>query len=123
MNYHIDNFGDERIAEIFHSSPTIIVRNQKSLAIEGWASDETAHLPAGKVEINIDGKLYPVTYGLDRPDVAKAYNVPAYKHSGFKGAIPISKIGKGKHYLQLKVFSNNKKTNSLSKEIVNFEIQ
>jgi len=123
MAYCIDILGDEAISGKQGPLPTITVRNQKSFIVEGWASDEGARLPAGGVEVNIDGKLYPTVYGLDRPDVAKAFKTPSYRFSGFKGSVPISKIGKGRHSLELKVFSNNKKTYSSSKEKINFEIQ
>ena len=101
----------------------VMIRGKKDLFISGWAVDERSKLPAGSVEVNIDGKLFPTTYGLDRPDVANAYKVPAYRLSGFQTTIPVANIGKGEHLMSLKIFMNNKKAYYPAGDIIKFEIK
>jgi len=100
----------------------VMMRGKKDLFISGWAVDERSKLPAGSVEVNIDGKLFPATYGLDRPDVAKSYDIPAYRFSGFQTMIPVADIGKGEHILSLKVFTNNNKDHYPAGDSIKFEI-
>jgi hypothetical protein len=73
--------------------------------------------------VNIDGKLFPTTSGLDRPDVANAYKVPAYRFTGFQTMIPVADIGKGEHLMSLKIFTNNKKDSYPAGDIIKFEIK
>lgn len=101
----------------------VMMGGKKNLFISGWAVDERSKLPAGSVEVNIDGKLFPAAYGLDRPDVANSFNIPAYRFSGFQTMIPVADIGRGEHLLSLKVFTNNKKDYYPAGNIIRFEIK
>ena len=101
----------------------VMMRGKKNLFISGWAVDERSKLPAGSVKVDIDGKLFPTTYGLNRPDVANAYEVPAYRFSGFQTMIPVADIGKGEHLMSLKIFTNNKKDHYPAGDIIKFEIK
>jgi len=121
--FSIDTVGNVDIWNKERPLPVIVVSDKNALFVLGWAVDDRVHLTAGGVEINIDGKLYPATYGLDRPDVAKAYNIPAYGFSGFTASIPVSEIGKGEHLLALKIFTNDKKAYFPSGEKIKFEIK
>jgi hypothetical protein len=95
----------------------------KNLIVAGWAVDEKAKGVAGGVLIDIDGKLYPSTYGTDRPDVADAYKTPSYKNSGFVSEIPISEIGKGQHTLSVKILTGDRKAYYSPEAKVMFEIK
>ena len=59
--------------------------------------------------IDIDGRVFPAFYGIQRPDVSKKLNNDKYLYSGFERAIPFKIIGKGQHKLSLKVLTNDKK--------------
>ncbi|MEI6697061.1 MAG: hypothetical protein WCO13_13465 [Bacteroidota bacterium] len=80
---------------------------EKKVKITGWAIDQPAQKLASDVIIEIDGKDYKASLGIERPDVAKLYNNNAYKSSGWKIEIPTSLLGKGKHILTLKIVSDN----------------
>jgi hypothetical protein len=121
-DYYIDVIGNVTITNKT-TSIHVTTRGKKDLLITGWAVDERSKLLAGNVEVNIDGKLFPTIYGLDRPDVAKAYNIKAYEFSGFNALIPITKIGKGEHILSLKVFTNNNKDHYPAGDIIKFDIK
>jgi len=101
----------------------IPLSTDKNLIVSGWAVDEKAKDVSGGVLIDIDGKLYPSTYGTDRPDVADAYKTPSYKNSGFISEIPISEIGKGQHTLSIKILTKDKKAYYSPKTEVLFEIE
>ena len=108
-DYTIDTIGNVTISNKQRPLPVIEIAGKKNLLITGWAVDDRAKLLAGGVEVNIDGKLYPAIYGLDRPDVAKACEIPAYRMSGFNASIPLADVGKGEHFLALKILTNDKK--------------
>jgi hypothetical protein len=120
-DHTIDTIGNITISNKGRPLPVIEIAGKKDLLITGWAVDDRAKLPAGGVEVNIDGKLYPAVYGLDRPDVAKAYDIPAYRMSGFKASIPFADIGKGEHAMALKVYTNDKKKYFSSGEKIKFK--
>ena len=120
-SYSIDTIGDVPVWNKQRPLPVIEIAGKKNLLITGWAVDDRAKLPAGGVEVNINGKLYPAVYGLDRPDVAKAYEIPAYRLSGFKAFIPLADIGKGEHTMTLKVYTNDKKNYFSSGEKIKFK--
>ena len=120
-DYTIDTIGNVTISNKQRPLPVIEIAGKKNLLITGWAVDDRAKLLAGGVEVNIDGKLFPAVYGLDRPDVAKAYEIPAYKLSGFKASIPLADIGKGEHTLTLKVYTYDKKNYFSSGEKIKFK--
>jgi len=121
-DYYIDVIGNVTITS--KKVPVqVIMKGKKDLFVSGWAVDERSELPAGSVEVNVDGKLFPTTYGLDRPDVAKAYEVPAYRFTGFKAMIPAADIGLGEHLMSLKIFTNDKKDHYPAGESIKFEIK
>ena len=122
-SYSIDIVGDVPIYNKQRPLPIIKIGRKKDLLITGWAVDDRAKLPAGGVEVNIDGKLYPAIYGLDRPDVAKACEIPAYRMSGFKASIPLADVGKGEHFLALKILTNDKKAYFPAGEKIKIEIK
>jgi hypothetical protein len=62
----------------------------------------------GGVRADIDVESYPADRS-PRPDVAAAFNKPAYENAGFTICIPVSSLSKGTHYLSLKLLSKNRK--------------
>jgi hypothetical protein len=63
---------------------------------------------AGGVDVVIDRTPYSATYGIERPDVAKHFNNPAYVKSGFQFVIPQLPIGQ--HSVTLRVIAQDKKS-------------
>ena len=121
-DYYIDVIGNVPITN--KKVPIeVTMGRKKDLFVSGWAVDERSKLPAGSVEVNIDGKLFSTTYGLDRPDVAKAYEVPAYRFTGFQTMIPVAEIGRGEHLMSIKIFTNNKKAYYPAGDSIKFEIK
>jgi len=80
------------------------------LDISGWAVDPEIEDTAAGVFIEVDGRIYPAYYGLDRPDVAKYYDNGNYRYSGYVGYIRFSDMGIGVHDIEIKILSKDKKT-------------
>jgi hypothetical protein len=78
------------------------------LAVSGWAADPTGGLASG-IEIAIDQKPYPATYGLERPDVAAALKNPACERSGFKFTIPASQFSIGVHTVAVRIINKDRR--------------
>ncbi len=60
------------------------------ITVMGWAIDAPAHRIGSAVYIDIDGQLFPTSYGWSRPDVSEALKEPAYEKSGFRGEVRAS---------------------------------
>jgi hypothetical protein len=73
--------------------------------LAGWATDHEHFRVASAVEALIDGKIYPLHYGVDRPDVAEYLHRYTYRWSGFDDRIPVKQIGAGQHQLILRIWS------------------
>ena len=80
------------------------------LDISGWAVDSEVEDSASGVFIEVDGKIYPAYYGLDRVDVADYYGNKNYRYSGYVGYIRFSDMGNGVHDIGIKILSKDKKT-------------
>jgi hypothetical protein len=88
----------------FHQGPATYPRTDE-LTIIGWAVDSTTKLPATKVFLDLDGKLYPTQYGIARPDVSAVFKEPAYTNSGFIATLP-SPSGDGEHRVIVNIVSS-----------------
>ncbi|UWZ86376.1 FG-GAP-like repeat-containing protein [Occallatibacter riparius] len=74
------------------------VAQADTLVVGGWALDLPDSSPVNTVQVLIDGKgVGNATLGLPRPDVAAAYNNPAYLNSGWTFTYPASGLSLGKH--------------------------
>ncbi len=93
-----------------------------SITVTGWAVDGDKKTDAGGVYIDIDGRLFPASYGLNRPDVAKAFNNPLYQYSGFECVIPGSALIKGQHSLSIKILIKNQPLYYSSEQKIIFNI-
>lgn len=89
---------------LFKTKTPVIISNN-TIEIQGWAVDEIANMPAEKVIIEIDGKPFNATYGLNRKDVATALSNESYLKSGWKCKILTSNLNKGDHTLTLKIIA------------------
>jgi hypothetical protein len=72
------------------------------LGVRGWAVNASAVL------VQLDGKLYPATYGLPRQDIAILYRTPQAANAGFEWAFPSWKLGSTTHEIALKMLSTDK---------------
>ena len=87
--------------------PLFLSFEEDMVFVRGWAADRLAGDISGRVYIDIDGKVYSAYYGLERPDVAEAYNRLSYKYSGFEALISALQAGKGRHCLSIKILSKD----------------
>jgi hypothetical protein len=89
--------------------PTVALPQEAQfVTVTGWAVDAWAKEAAGGVYIDVDGKIFPAYYGLERGDVAQVFKEPAYHYSGFEGSIRASKLGEGMHALSIVVLTSDK---------------
>jgi hypothetical protein len=91
----IDNVNGQPLAAC-----SVQVSAGRPITLSGWAVDEPAHKAAAAVYLDVDGHLFPASYGSSRPDVAQALQEPGYEKSGFEGRI---KAGPGSHNVMLRV--------------------
>lgn len=94
----------------------------KDLAVMGWAVDVVAGSPAAGVNIVIDGKHFPMSYGASRMDVSKHFNVEGFHYSGFSGSIPSAALTPGKHWLSVQVINRNS-TGAYEGKQITFEVK
>jgi hypothetical protein len=53
--------------------------------------------------------LFPGEYGLNREDVAKYFQRPAYRDTGFVASLPGDALTKGEHALSVRVVASDAK--------------
>jgi hypothetical protein len=79
-----------------------------SVFTSGWAIDGPAKVPAGGVEIVIDGAAYETDYGVKREEIAKFFKNPACEPSGFKFNMPVIALAApGTHHLTFRVIARD----------------
>jgi hypothetical protein len=87
---------------------TIRKRDTPNVQVTGWVVDGRSNAPAKRADLLIDNTIdIPLTTGLDRPDVARAYHNGGFEQSGFEGVFSTAILGDGTHQLWLKVIGNN----------------
>ena len=81
----------DAVANDFNHASSTVAANGK-LFVQGWAADQEDGAPVARVEIRIDGSvlLSNATLGDARPDVAAAFNNPAYTNSGYHATIDLT---------------------------------
>ncbi len=104
--------------------PVVIDKdNEAEMTISGWAVDKHANSPAKAVFITIDDELnIPTLYGLDRPDVANAYNNKNFRYSGFRASFAPSILDEGPQNFTIKIVSKEGDGYYTSNQIVPFMI-
>ena len=83
-----------------------IVLESDKLRVSGWAVDEDAHGMATAVYGDVDGILFPLTYGVATPAVAAKFNNPDYASCGFLGNETIHNLRHGGNVLSFRVINN-----------------
>jgi hypothetical protein len=79
------------------------------LKVSGWAVDKAHQSTAGGVDVVMDRTPIASTYGLNRDDVAKYFNRPEYRDSGFVATMSAETLTKGEHALTVRVVSSDGK--------------
>jgi hypothetical protein len=102
----IDTINGEKIKS---ESPVLIDRKlQETIIIAGWALDFEANDVASAVFIDINGEMnIPTVYGIERADVAQAYNNPNFKNSGYFAIFSSSILDEGENTISLKIVSKD----------------
>ncbi|HEY6329209.1 MAG TPA: hypothetical protein VI756_07720 [Blastocatellia bacterium] len=73
-----------------------------TVTARGWAVDESSSAPLEQVAVVIDGlEVIPAVTGVERPDVANAFNRPEYANAGWKAEIPLDGILPGEHRIEV----------------------
>ena len=88
------------------------VQQGDSLLVSGWAADPVDGSPLANIKVYIDGTLFGTpTTGISRPDVAAAYNNPAYTNSGYQLVMSSSALTLGSHSVTvIAIDVNNRST-------------
>jgi hypothetical protein len=86
----------------------LVPEGGSSVKLTGWAVDGDNETTAGGVYVDIDGRLFPAFYGMEKQDVADSLGTPSYRYSGFERALPVSEIGAGVHELSVIVLTSDK---------------
>ena len=92
-NYGVIGISEREVVEVTAHSGYLEVR--------GWAVNVSS------VYVQLDGKLYPATYGLPRQDISILYRTAESAKSGFSWAYPSWKLGATVHELSLKMLAPN----------------
>ncbi len=104
-DYHTD-FSVDSInnydAPFGHQDEAIVLQSN-TITITGWAIDEKERALASAVFADIDGQLFPLTYGIERPGVASAFKNSGYEYAGFYGRIVARNLRPGTNTLSLRI--------------------
>lgn len=73
------------------------------VALDGFAFDAAARLPAKGVDVVIDGRVYGTRYGHARHDVAVYFKTPALEQVGFRTTLPAGTLAPGAHTAVLRI--------------------
>ncbi len=80
------------------STNATTVGHNNTLKVDGWATDPQSSAPVASVQVLVDGTVAgTATLGIARPDVAAAYNNPAYTNSGWTFMVPAGTLPAGTH--------------------------
>ena len=92
-------------AIVVANGPSVVtIERDRPTTLVGWAVDAPGQRAADAVYVLLDGRVETsCPIGIERTDVAAAYNVYAYGASGFSCTIPADSVGAGRHAIQLDV--------------------
>ena len=115
--------------------PAAITINQFSLdkqsgavTAAGWAVDKTGQDLVGGVYLQVDGKLYPTYYGMNRDDVADILknqgllNTDRLRACGFMRVFSLAELGPNPHQLVMKVLTKDRSAFFKPSDPINFDI-
>ena len=83
-------------------------KNNRRLTVEGWATDADGTGVVGGVILEIDGKPYPVCYGLRFDEATRIMKNNRVMNSGFVREFSVRALGKGGHLLRVKVLTKDR---------------
>ena len=89
--------------------PVVIEPVSTVLSVSGWCVDDRAQGAAGGVYLELDGRLYPALYGLERPDLARGFGSEAYRFTGWDRFILLPKMKSRTHRLSVFALSADRK--------------
>lgn len=113
---------DTMNGQIVSSKNKIVIdSSDKNIVVIGWVLGIKNKVK--KVLIEIDGRDYIVTHGLERKDVARYYKSPDYLFSGIHSKIQTADLPVGMHSLRLKILLENNMVPHLPEEKVSFRIK
>lgn len=92
------------------------------MVVRGWAAHAAAGRPAGSVYLDIDGRLFPVRYGIERDDVRKRLGFSGDGRYGFEAIIPLTDIGPGGGHMSLVMLTEDKDAYIRCEQILTFEV-
>jgi hypothetical protein len=98
---------------------TFHVRPTDSITFSGWAFDPQGFQPAGGLAIRLPQRTTPMTYGIQRPDVAATFKLPALSPVGFTGQLAPGSLRGGINHILLVVVSSDRKAYYLNPTLVN----
>ncbi len=87
--------------------PVTKIKQPATLTVAGWAVDHRNRTVPSEVSVelvSVDGKervTGAARRGTKRPDVAKAYNNPAYDGGGFDGGVNVDKAKPGRYSIRI----------------------
>lgn len=77
------------------------------LMFQGFGFDPVALAPAKGVDLVVDGRVYPTTYGHDRQDVADFKKVPGLVPVGYRTTLPAGALQPGPHEVVVRVIATD----------------
>ena len=80
------------------------------ILLDGFGFDPTTKTPAKGVDVVIDGKAWPTTYGSPRGDVASFNKVPGLIAVGFATRLPPKTLAPGAHTAVVRVVAADGKS-------------
>jgi hypothetical protein len=83
-------------------------KNNRRLTVEGWATDADGTGVVGGVILEIDGKPYPVCYGLQLDEATRIMKNNRVMNSAFVREFSVRALGKGEHLLRVKVLTKDR---------------
>jgi len=105
--YSLDSVSEAKKILIFGGGQlhrTISTEQGTPITLYGWAIDNHLRKAAAGVFAELDSKVTVTgTYGVFRPDVAKAMNNPLYANCGFSILIAGNELSKGSHDVALDI--------------------
>ena len=121
LPYSIDLFMGQPVPRDSHA--VTVTKEMETISVIGQAQDKAAQAPVGGVFIEVDGEMdVPSAYGLPRPDVGMSFGAWRHRYSGFEADFATSLLKAGRHSLRVKVVSADRKSYTLSEEVLVLEI-
>lgn len=102
-HYRITSIDDIKLEKDRKNAPV----KSDVFKIKGWAFDKHSYGPAKTVWLEINGKDYKTTYGLQRKSVAKRFGNKVLEKTGFVRMLNKADFEVGRHRVKVKVLSSD----------------